>query len=115
MTLEPGSRLGPYEIVGALGAGGMGEVYRARDTRLGRMVAIKVLPAGLAADPDQRQRFELEARAVSALNHEHICTLYDIGTAPSTRSGQSGATGADAGATIDYLVMEFLEGQTLAD
>ncbi len=115
MTLEPGSRLGPYEIVAALGAGGMGEVYRARDTRLGRMVAIKILPAGLAADPDQRHRFELEARAVSALNHEHICTLYDIGTSPSPRSEQRGAPGTDAGGTIDYLVMELLEGQTLAD
>ena len=107
MTLEPGSRLGPYEIINALGAGGMGEVYRARDTRLGRTVAIKVLPAGLAADPDQRRRFELEARAVSALNHEHICTLYDIGTTGSPQTGGE--------ATIDFLVMEFLEGQTLAD
>jgi serine/threonine protein kinase/tetratricopeptide (TPR) repeat protein len=93
----------------------MGEVYRARDTRLGRTVAIKVLPAGLAADPDQRCRFELEARAVSALNHEHICTLYDIGSAPVTLAGQAGSPPETGGVTLDYLVMEYLEGQTLAD
>src|SRR5512139_2052448 len=99
MTLAAGTRLGPYEITAPLGAGGMGEVYRARDTRLGRTVAIKVLPAGLAAEPEQRHRFELEARAVSALNHEHICTLYDIGSEGGN----------------DFLVMEYLEGQTLAE
>jgi serine/threonine protein kinase len=90
MTLSAGTRLGPYEIVAALGAGGMGEVYRARDTRLGRTVAIKVLPAGLAADPEHRRRFELEARAVSALNHEHICILYDIGSTPLAGPEQPG-------------------------
>ena len=115
MSLAPGTRLGPYEIVAPLGAGGMGEVYRARDTRLGRPVAIKVLPPGLAADPDQRRRFELEARAVSALNHEHICTLYDIGSAPSVPLEQAGSLQAAGGITLDYLVMEYLEGQTLAD
>src|SRR5512136_2819949 len=99
MTLSPGTRLGPYEITAPIGAGGMGEVYKARDTRLERTVAIKVLPAGLAADPEQRRRFEMEARAVSALNHEHICILYDIGS--------------DGG--NDFLVMEYLEGQTLAE
>ena len=98
MTRSAGSRLGPYEILAPLGAGGMGEVYRARDTRLGRDVAIKVLPAALAADPERRRRFEQEARAVSALNHPHICVLHDIGS-------QDG---------IDFLVMEYLDGQTLA-
>jgi eukaryotic-like serine/threonine-protein kinase len=98
MTLEAGTRLGSYEILSALGAGGMGEVYRARDTRLDRTVAIKVLPPNLAADPTRRQRFEREARAIAALNHPHICVLHDIG-----RTGQ-----------MDYLVLEYLEGETLA-
>ena len=99
MALQPGARLGPYEIASLLGAGGMGEVYRARDTRLDRTVAIKVLPADLAGRPDLRQRLEREARAISALNHPHICVLHDLGR-------QDG---------IDYLVMEYLEGETLAD
>jgi Tol biopolymer transport system component/tRNA A-37 threonylcarbamoyl transferase component Bud32 len=99
MGLDPGTRLGPYEIVDALGAGGMGEVYKARDTRLDRTVAIKVLPRHLADRPESRQRFEREARTVSDLNHPHICTLHDIG-----REGG-----------VDYLVMELLEGQTLAE
>jgi len=94
----PGKRLGPYEIVSAIGAGGMGEVYRARDTRLDRIVAIKVLPAHLADDPERRERFEREARTIASLNHPHICTLYDIGR-------QDG---------IDYLVLEYLEGETVA-
>jgi eukaryotic-like serine/threonine-protein kinase len=98
MTLKPSTRLGPYEIGAPLGAGGMGEVYRARDTRLDRTVAIKVLPQHLAATPEARQRFEREARAVSALNHPHICTLHDVGS-------QDG---------IEYLVMEYVEGETLA-
>jgi Tol biopolymer transport system component/predicted Ser/Thr protein kinase len=98
MALSPGARLGPYEIVAALGAGGMGEVYRARDTRLGRDVAVKVLPAHLADTPEARQRLEREARAVSALNHPHICALYDVGHQDGT----------------DYLVMEYIEGETLA-
>ena len=96
--LNAGTKLGPYEITGALGAGGMGEVYRARDTRLGRDVAIKILPQHLTEKPDARQRFEREARAISSLNHPHICTLYDVGH-------QDGA---------DFLVMELLEGETLA-
>ena len=96
--LTPGTKLGPYEVVSPLGAGGMGEVYRARDTRLGRDVAIKVLPANLSSDALRRERFEREARAISALNHQHICTLYDVG-----RSGDT-----------DFLVMELVEGQTLA-
>lgn len=99
MFLEPGVRLGPYEISSALGAGGMGEVYRARDTRLERSVAIKVLPAEVAADPERRARFEREARAVAALSHPHICVVHDVGR--------------DNG--IDYLVMELLDGETLAD
>ena len=99
MSLASGVRLGPYEILGTLGAGGMGEVYKARDVRLDRLVAIKVLPAALAADADLRQRLEREARAVAALQHPHICTLHDVGH-------QDG---------IDFLVMEYLEGQTLAE
>ncbi len=98
MSFVPGTRLGPYEIVSPLGAGGMGEVYRARDTRLDRTVAIKVLPEHLAGNPELRQRFEREARAVSSLNHPHICILHDIGS----HNG------------IDYMVMEYLEGETLA-
>ena len=98
MPLQPGTTLGPYEILSPIGAGGMGEVYKARDTRLGRTVAIKVLPEHVAADPDLKQRFEREAKTISSLNHPHICTLYDIGS-------QDG---------IDFLVMEYLEGDTLA-
>ncbi len=81
MSLAAGTRLGPYELVALLGAGGMGEVYKARDTRLDRTVAIKVLPAELAADPERRARFEREARAVASLAHPRICVLYDIGEA----------------------------------
>jgi eukaryotic-like serine/threonine-protein kinase len=98
MTLAPGTKLGPYEIVAPLGAGGMGEVYQARDTRLDRSVAIKVLPPHLSAAPESRARFEREARAISSLNHPHICVLHDVGHTDG----------------IDYLVMEHLEGETLA-
>ena len=98
MTPLDKSRLGPYEILEPLGAGGMGEVYRARDTRLDRIVAIKILPSGVADDPEARQRFEREARTISQINHPHICTLHDVGR-------QDG---------IDYLVFEHLEGETLA-
>jgi len=104
MALATGTRFGPYEISGLLGAGGMGEVYRAKDTRLGRSVAIKVLPPDVAADPERKRRFEQEARAVSALNHPNICALYDIGSAS-----------LPGAASFDYLVMEFVEGQSLAD
>ena len=83
MTLSPGTRLGPYELLSLAGSGGMGEVYKARDTRLDRIVAIKVLPAALAADPEFRERFDREARTISALDHPHICALYDVGEAPS--------------------------------
>src|SRR6202142_164726 len=79
MALTSGTKLGPYEIIAPLGAGGMGEVYEARDTRLDRTVAIKILPAHLSEDAGRRQRFEREAKAVSSLNHPHICTLYDVG------------------------------------
>jgi eukaryotic-like serine/threonine-protein kinase len=103
MPLTPGTRLGPYEVLAPLGAGGMGEVYRAKDTRLDRTVAVKVLPSDLAADADRRARFEREGRAVSSLNHPHICTLHDIGR-------ESGAQGA-----IDYLVMEYVDGENLGD
>jgi serine/threonine protein kinase/Tol biopolymer transport system component len=98
MALAPGTKLGPYEIGAPLGAGGMGEVYRARDTRLERNVAIKILPAHLSSDPVRKQRFEREAKTISSLNHPHICVLHDVGH-------QDG---------IDYLVMECVEGETLA-
>ena len=104
MTIAPGTRLGPYEIISAIGAGGMGEVYKARDTRLDRITAIKVLTSQLAGDPQFLERFEREAKSISALNHPNICTLYDIGEAP-----QPGQT-----SPIHYLVLEYLEGETLA-
>ena len=84
MPLAPGDRLGPYEIVAPLGAGGMGEVFRARDTRLDRTVAISILAAALASDPLLRERFDREARALSSLNHPHICTLFDVGHQDAT-------------------------------
>ena len=99
MPLQSGARLGPYEILSPLGAGGMGEVYKARDTRLDRTVAIKILPEALAADPQFRERFDHEARAISQLTHPHICTLYDVGEQQGTA----------------FLVLEYLEGATLAD
>jgi serine/threonine protein kinase len=99
MPLTPGYRLGPYEILSPLGAGGMGEVYRARDTRLERTVAVKVLAAHLSSNSDVRQRFEREAKTISRLSHPHICALFDVG-----REGD-----------VEYLVMEYLEGQTLAE
>ncbi len=108
VRLSSGTRLGPYEITAFVGAGGMGEVYEARDTRLGRTVAIKVLPPDLAADKERRRRFEHEARAVSALNHPHICTLHDIG-----RLRAEGAS-AGQGGEVEFLVLEHLEGETLA-
>jgi serine/threonine protein kinase len=97
MALISGTKLGPYEIQPPLGAGGMGEVYRARDTRLDRDVAIKVLPGNLSSDVSLKQRLEREAKAISKLSHPHICTLHDIGH-------QDG---------VDFLVMEYLEGETL--
>jgi serine/threonine protein kinase len=99
MSLKSGARLGPYEIVSPLGAGGMGEVYKAKDIRLDRTVAIKILPAHLSSDPDLRVRFEREARVISGLDHPNICAVHDVGS-------QDG---------IEFLVMEFLDGATLAD
>src|ERR1700747_785571 len=99
MAIQTGQRLGPYEILSAIGAGGMGEVYRARDTRLERIVAIKILRDHLADRAELRERFEREARTVASLNHPHICTLHDIGRQDGT----------------EYLVMEYLEGETLAE
>src|SRR6266567_4516296 len=98
MTIGAGTRLGPYEVLSPLGAGGMGEVYKARDTRLERTVAIKVLPSRLSSSLEVRQRFEREAKTISALSHPHVCALYDVGN-------QDG---------VEYLVMEYLEGETLA-
>ena len=98
MALTPGTRLGPYEIQGALGAGGMGEVYKGRDTRLDRTVAVKILSALTAADPQFRARFDREARAISQLDHPHVCALHDVGEHDG----------------IAYLVMQYLDGETLA-
>src|SRR5713101_2477148 len=97
MPLTAGTKLGPYEVVAPLGAGGMGEVYRATDTRLDRTVAIKILPVHLSDNPEAKQRFEREARAISSLNHPHICVLHDVGSQNGT----------------DYLVMEYVQGDTL--
>ena len=97
--LSAGTRLGPSEIASPLGAGGMGEVYRARDTRLDRTVALKVLPAVVTHDPERRARFEREARAIAALSHPHNCTHHDVGRDQD----------------VDYLVMELIDGHTLAD
>ena len=99
MALTSGTRLRPYEIQSLLGAGGMGEVYRAKDTRLDRTIAIKILPTHLSDNPEFKQRFEREARTVSSLSHPHICHLYDVGSQDGT----------------DFLVMEFLDGETLAE
>src|SRR5438270_2034605 len=99
MGLASGTRLGPYEVLAPIGAGGMGEVYRARDTRLDRIVAIKILPDQIADRVGLRERFDREARTIAGLNHSHICALYDIGHQDGT----------------DYLVMEYLEGETLAE
>jgi eukaryotic-like serine/threonine-protein kinase len=99
VPLSSGTKLGPYEIVSPVGAGGMGEVYRAPDTRLQRTVAIKILPSHLSDSLEARERFDREARAISSVNHPNICTLHDVGHQNGT----------------DYLVMEFLEGETLAD
>src|SRR5712671_1194736 len=98
MPLSAGTKLGPYEVLSAIGAGGMGEVYKARDTRLNRIVAIKVLPTHLADRSELRERFEREAKTIASLNHPHICTLHDTG-----HQGE-----------MDFLVMEFIEGETLA-
>src|SRR5262244_4072980 len=97
MAISPGARLGPYEVIAPLGAGGMGEVYRARDPRLARDVAIKVLPSGVASDPERLKRFEREARSASSLNQPNIVTIYDIGAAES----------------LSYIAMELVSGESL--
>src|SRR5215472_2252407 len=99
MPIPAGTRLGPYEILHQIGAGGMGEVYKAKDTRLGRTVALKILPAQLSQKPELRQRFEREAQTIASLNHPHVCVLYDVGNHDG----------------IDFLAMEFLEGVTLGE
>src|SRR5690242_14790508 len=99
MPLPAGSHLGPYEILAPIGAGGMGEVYKARDTRLDRTVAIKILAASVKTNANLKERFEREARVISQLQHPHICTLFDVGHYEG----------------VDFLVMEFLEGESLAD
>src|SRR5262245_65948456 len=104
MSLAPGSRLGAYEVLGLIGAGGMGEVYRATDIRLKRQVALKILPAALAADPDRLARFQREAEVLASLNDPHIAAIYGLEDAPSTGSGQPG---------VQALVMELVEGPTL--
>src|SRR5687767_696488 len=97
MAIGPGSRLGPYEVTAQIGAGGMGEVYKATDTRLDRTVAVKVLPEHVASDPELKHRFEREARTLAALSHPHICAVFDVGSQDGT----------------DFLVMEYLDGETL--
>jgi serine/threonine protein kinase len=104
VTLSLGTRLGPYEITGSLGAGGMGEVYRARDTRLGRDVALKVLPAQFAEDTDRLSRFHREAQLLATLNHPHIATIHGFEESH-----------VDAGPSLRALVLELVEGETLAD
>ncbi len=99
MSLPPGTRLGVFEILSPLGAGGMGEVYKARDTRLGREVAIKVLPSGVSTDPDRLRRFETEARSASSLNHPNIVTVYDVGHSDGT----------------SFIAMELVDGRTLRE
>src|SRR6188474_1548599 len=99
MPISAGQRVGPYEVLSSIDAGGMGEVYRARDTRLGREVALKILPSEFSADPERLERFEQEARSASALNHPNIITIYDIGSSNST----------------SYLSMELVEGKSLRD
>src|SRR5262245_21640556 len=105
MPIAPGTRIGTYDVTTLIGAGGMGEVYRAHDARLGRDVAIKVLPAAFSADPDRLRRFEQEARAAAALNHPNILTVHEVGT----------FTPAPGATASPYVVSELLEGQTLRD
>src|SRR5579859_8026037 len=119
MAITSGTRLGPYEVVSPLGAGGMGEVCKARDTRLERSVAIKVLPTEFAENAQLKLRFEREAKTISQLNHPHICTLYDVGVLSVVPPSSAANAAQDRGATprhdVPYLVMELLEGESLAD
>ncbi len=112
MTLAAGARLGPYEILALIGAGGMGEVYKGRDTRLDRVVAIKILPPEWASNPTMKQRFDREAQTIASLKHPHICVLHDVGSIPAHEVGLGSADGRE---TVDFLVMEYLEGETLTD
>src|SRR3990170_1293062 len=136
MALKPGTRLGPYEILSLLGAGGMGEVYKGRDTRLDRLVALKLLAPHLTNHPDSRDRFEREATTIANLKHAHICVLYDIGkqvlpveaeevsqspdregggTSPRAADQSRDREGAMVGTVpVDFLVLEYLEGETLS-
>ena len=120
MALTPGTRLGPYEIVAPIGAGGMGEVYRASDSHLKRSVAIKVLPASVAGDADRLARFQREAEVLAALNHPNIAAIYGIVDLPSDRLRQGYGESAEASATaeggshLNALVMEFVEGEDLS-
>src|SRR4029453_17517321 len=114
MSLAAGTNLGPYEILGPLGAGGMGEVYRARDVRLDRLVAIKTVAADFAMDAESRHRFDVEARAVSALSHPNVCALYDVGRERPRPPGTESAESASA-PEIDFLVFELVAGESVAD
>jgi len=113
--LATGTRLGPYEIEALLGAGGMGDVYRAVDMRLGREVAVKALPREVAADPERLRRFELEARAIAALNHPNILAIHDVGVSPAVPAGSTDVSDPADGSPVRYLVTELLEGETLRD
>jgi tetratricopeptide (TPR) repeat protein/TolB-like protein len=118
MSIVTGTRLGPYEVVGTIGAGGMGEVYRARDTRLGRDVAVKVLPAEFAADPERLRRFEQEAKAVAALNHPNILAIFDVGVGAGLAPAREDARPSppnEQGVTVPFIVTELLEGESLRD
>ncbi len=113
MVLKPGSRLGPYEIVAPIGAGGMGEVWKAKDSRLDREIAIKILPARFAQNPQFLARFEREAKVISSLNHPNICVLHDVGELPPGEV--TGAHVEEGDASVRYLVMELVEGESVGD
>ena len=113
MALTPGTRLGVYEITAPLGEGGMGQVWRATDTTLGRQVAIKILPDAFAADPERLARFEREAKTLASLNHPHIAAIYAVESGPSTLSASSGQAGSGQAGTL-ALVMELVEGDDLS-
>src|SRR5262245_8206192 len=115
MNLGPGTRLGPYELTCTLGQGGMGEVYKATDTRLNRTVAIKVLPPRVSDDLDLKARFEREAQTIAGLNHPNICTLHDVGRDVPKPAGSSGSGVPVSGTPIEFLVLEYLEGETVKD
>src|SRR5213076_1736627 len=109
MPLGPGVRLGPYEIVSALGAGGMGEVYRARDSKLGRDVALKIISETFALDPDRRARFQREAQVLASLNHPHITAIYGFEEGPAPDFAHGASSGKEAGPRVQALVLELVE------